>query len=38
MPQLAAVYGLHRDALADMPRAELDEHLWQLPDALNGWR
>jgi hypothetical protein len=38
MPQLSALYGLRFEDLVDMPRAELDQYLWQRQQALTGWR
>jgi hypothetical protein len=29
---------MYLEALADLPRRDLDQFIWQLPDALNGWR
>lgn len=32
MPSLSALYSLRWEHLVDMPREELDQYLWQLPD------
>lgn len=39
MPSLSALYGLRWADLETMPKDELDEYLWQLPEvhaAING--